>query len=478
MRESSEILALVPWNAILLVIGFPVLLLIVNEILASCERRGFQAARTLRTFRNLVLPALALQLFAKLILELPREDSFARVVETAFWVCLLYALLSLVNDVVFGAAEPGSWREKVPGLFRDLAKAVLVAIGAMFIYSMVWDREIEGAITALGIGSVVIGLALQEPLGNIVSGLKLLFERPLAVGDWVSADGVTGRVIEINWRSVHIETPTRELRVIPNVSLYKGAFSNLSRPTPLRGDSIEIGFSYDDPPNRVKEVMLDMLSGTPGVLSDPPPAVRTINYADFSIIYRMGFSVARQEELAATRDRIMTRLWYVARRAGLTIPFPIQMEYSPGENPGQPSPSPSSILARHPRFKPALNPELPDRQPSVVDYAKGEPVQRHGSRFEGFALVLTGEALLYARNQDGQDVQVGAIGPGECFGDHGTAGAPTTDISIIASTDLRVMVFNPEDIGNLLHKAPALAAEIGDAIEARRRASIAARNGR
>ncbi|MFM7538472.1 MAG: mechanosensitive ion channel protein, partial [Planctomycetota bacterium] len=88
----------------------------------------------------------------------------------------------------------------------------------------------------------------------------------------------------------------------------------------------EIGFSYDDPPNRVKEVMLDMLSDTPGVLSDPPPAVRTINYADFSIIYHMGFSVARQEELAATRDRIMTRLWYVARRAGLTIPFPIQME--------------------------------------------------------------------------------------------------------------------------------------------------------
>ncbi|MFM7110168.1 MAG: small-conductance mechanosensitive channel, partial [Planctomycetota bacterium] len=95
MREMSEILTVVPWNAILLVIGFPVLLLIVNEILASCERQGLQAARTLRTFRNLVLPALALQLFAKLILELPQEDSFARVVETVFWVCLLYSLLSL-----------------------------------------------------------------------------------------------------------------------------------------------------------------------------------------------------------------------------------------------------------------------------------------------------------------------------------------------------------------------------------------------
>ncbi|MFN9912835.1 MAG: mechanosensitive ion channel family protein, partial [Pirellulaceae bacterium] len=130
------------------------------------------------------------------------------------------------NDLVFATGDGESWRARVPKLFRDLSRAVLVAIGAMFIYSRVWGYELSNALTALGVGSVVIGLALQEPLGNIVSGLMLLFERPLNVGDWVVADGKTGKVIEINWRSVHIETATRELEIVPNVSLYKASFSN------------------------------------------------------------------------------------------------------------------------------------------------------------------------------------------------------------------------------------------------------------
>jgi small-conductance mechanosensitive channel len=464
------------WPAILLATGFPVATLILNECIAHCDRHSFPITRTLRVFRNLVAPALALELFARLVLELPPEATAARLIETVFWICLLYALLSLVNDVVFGSAEPGSWRERVPKLFRDLTKAILVAIGAMVIYSSVWGREIEGALTALGVGSVVIGLALQEPLGNIVSGLMLLFERPLNVGDWVTADGVTGKVIEINWRSVHIETPTRELRIIPNVSLYKGAFSNLSRPTPLRSDSVEIGFSYDDPPNKVKEAMLELLSSTPGVLDEPPPVVRTVNYADFSVIYRLGFSVHRQEDLAATRDRIMTRLWYVARRAGLTIPFPIQMEYGPGENPGAPPPNPSNLLSKYPRFRPAAPEGTSEHQSPVIDFAKGETIQAHGGKFDGFALILKGHASLRAKDGSGQVVEIGSIGPGECFGEHGTASGMTTDLGIVASEDVRLIVFDTDSIGNLLGKSPGLAMEIGDAIESRRQAVQAARN--
>lgn len=476
MPELFETLPDHFWSSILLAAGFPLVTLVLNECVAHCDRRSYPITRTLRVFRNLVVPALALQLFSRAILELPRETTAARVMETCFWICLLYALLSLVNDVVFGAAEQGSWLDRVPKLFRDLSRAVLVAIGAMVIYSWVWGREIEGALTALGVGSVVIGLALQEPLGNIVSGLMLLFERPLNVGDWVAADGVTGKVIEINWRSVHIETPTRELRVIPNVSLYKGAFSNLSRPTPLRSDSVEIGFSYDDPPNKVKSVMLELLSTTPGVLADPAPIVRTVNYADYSVVYRLGFSVNRQEDLAATRDRIMTRLWYVARRAGLTIPFPIQMEYNPGENPGAPAPNPGELLARHPRFKPALGNASPDHQPAVIDYAKGETIQSHGGKFDGFALILKGQAALRAKDGTGHGVEIGVIGPGECFGEHGTAGAFPTDLAIVALEDVRVMVFDTDSIGNLLGRSPGLAMEIGDAIESRRQAAQAARS--
>jgi small-conductance mechanosensitive channel len=462
------------WPAIWVAVGFPAAMLLFNEVIAACERRQVGITRTLRSIRNLVIPTAALLIFVRFVLELPQTTTTVRLLETVFWIFLLFAALGVVNDVVFGETSKDSWRGRVPKLFADLLRAVLVAVGAMVIYSNVWGREVQGALTALGVGSVVIGLALQEPLGNIVSGLMLLFERPLNVGDWVSAEGVTGKVIEINWRSVHILTPTKELRIVPNVRLYKGAFSNLSRPTTVRTEALQIGFSYDDPPNKVKEVLQSLLAETPGILRDPAPAVRTVDYADFSIIYRVAFSVAKQEDLAATRDLFMTRLWYAVRRAGLTIPFPITMEYSPGENPGAPKVSAQEWLRHHPRFKPALQVQN-STEPDVVEFAAGETIQAAGTAFPGFALMLQGQARLRARSTNGEFVEVGELGPGECFGDQLTAGPSADTLDITAVTDVRVMVFDGKTIGNLLQQSPGLASEIGDAIESRRQASLAAK---
>jgi small-conductance mechanosensitive channel len=462
------------WPAILLTIGFPLILLLLNEGIAACRNSALPLARTLSTIRNLVLPSLALLVFVRLVLELPQEHTSVRIIESAFWVFLLYALLGVVNDLIVGYVSRDSRHQQLPKLFLDLIRGLLVAIGAMVVYSRVWGGEVTGALTALGLGSIVIGLALQEPLGNVVSGLMLLLERPLNVGDWVTVGNVTGKVIEINWRSVHVETRTRELQIIPNVSLYKGAFSNLSRPTPLRKVRIEIGFSYDDPPNRVKEVMLGLLNATPGVLASPAPIVRTFNYGDFSVTYRLVFHLASEDDLDDVRDTILTRLWYVVRREGLTIPFPIAMEYGPDEVPGHPPLKASEWLVEHSRFKPAIQ-NGSATQPAVIDYARDEVVQNLGQRFQGFALILRGRAMLFAHDANGQRIEIGEIGPGECFGNQLTAGGSTDDIEIRAAEDLKVMVFDNEAIGDLLDQSPGLAAEIGDAIESRRQAAQAVR---
>jgi small-conductance mechanosensitive channel len=465
------------WPAVLLALGFPLALLLLNEAIDACRKSAYPLARTLGTVRNFVAPSLALLVFVDQVLELPRANTFLRIVESAFWLFLLYALLGIVNDVVFGAVSSDSWRQRIPKLFLDLLRVLLVALGAMVIYSRVWGHEVTGALTALGLGSIVIGLALQEPLGNIVSGLMLLFERPITLGDWVVAGGVTGQVIEINWRSVHIQTATREVQVIPNVSLYKGAFTNLSRPTPLRTEWIDIGFSYDDPPNRVKEVMLSLLNATPGVQADPPPTVRTLKYGDFSVTYRLSFSVARQEDLADVRDTVLTRLWYLVRREGLTIPFPTAMSLRPGESPGATPPTAAECLREHARFKPAIT-DGGETPPFVIDYARGESVQSADARFRGFALILKGRAVLLATDANGHSIEIGQLGPGECFGDQVTAGGSTDNLGIIAAEDLKVMVFGDQAIGELLNQSPGLAAEIGDAIEARRQAAHAARHRR
>ena len=293
---NLEILApeTIRW-AIALVLGFPLLMVILGEVALRLDRAKRPLGSTLRLVRNLVLPTLAVLLLCWKIIGLPQTSTAIRVLETLFWITLIHACLSFVNDVLFDHPAPGSWQARMPKLLLDLGRLILVIIGASLVLSMVWGLDLSKLAAALGIGSIVIGLALQEPLGNVFAGLMLLIERPVALGDWIEVGDTTGRVVEVNWRSVHVETMTREIHVIPNSELNKGTFSNLSRPTPLRTVNIDLGFSYDDPPNRVKEVLLPLLRDTPGVLDAPAPLIRTMSYDDFAITYRIIFSVSRRK---------------------------------------------------------------------------------------------------------------------------------------------------------------------------------------
>src|ERR1700712_1282345 len=215
-----------PWFGLALgiAIGLPVLLVILTEVLAWLVRRDHPAAKPVRLLRNLVLPVGAL--FALLSLASNTtgvELTWVRVVATLFGFLVILLVLSSVNVVLFGNPQEGSWRERLPSIFIDLARLGLILVGLAVLFSWVWGADIGGLITALGVTSIVIGLALQNAVGSIISGLLLLFEQPFKIGDWLSTSEGKGRVVQVNWRAVHIETPEGTL-VMPTAALADGSF--------------------------------------------------------------------------------------------------------------------------------------------------------------------------------------------------------------------------------------------------------------
>jgi small-conductance mechanosensitive channel/CRP-like cAMP-binding protein len=494
MTDPTAPLTIPLLPAATLVVGFPLLLLLLTELINSGQRRNWPVMPTLRSLRNVVVPALAVMLFVTEVWRLPSDDFFVRLVQTGFWLSVLYTALTFINDGVFGAVQRGSWQERVPKLLRDLVRGTLIALGGAIIYSQVWKQEISGALTALGLGSIVIGLALQEPLGNVVSGLMLLLERPLNIGDWLIADGTTGKVIEINWRSVHIETLLHEMRIIPNVSLYKESFSNLSRPTLERTETYDMGFSYDHPPNLVKRAMLDMLETTSGVLRQPPPEVHTLAYGDFSITYRLYFTVAGYEDVLPVRDAILTRIWYVARRHGLQIPYPIALQYRHGEPTSPPAATPTELLQRFPRYRHVRQAlldageqrkeagdggadaaETAPEGARVLMFSAGGEMLPFGSTRNGFTLIVEGNAAMSARADDGREVGIARLCPGDFYGEATISAGRPSDLRVVAETDVTVVAFDASVMAECLQRSSGLATEIGDAIETRRRAAATLR---
>jgi small-conductance mechanosensitive channel len=143
----------------------------------------------------------------------------------------------------------------VPKLLIDLARLFLILLSTAFVLGSVWNADLAGLVTALGVSSLVIGLALQDTLGSVMSGIALLFERPFSVGDWLELDGVVGQVIDINWRAVRLLTLEQEMVVIPHKLISSTMIRNFTQPNRIHAERIRIGFSYNHPPNLARQVL-------------------------------------------------------------------------------------------------------------------------------------------------------------------------------------------------------------------------------
>lgn len=191
---------------------------------------------------------------------------------------------------MFGQAKADTWRSRVPKLLIDLFRLFLVLLGGAIILATVWNTDLAGVVTALGVSSIVIGLALQDTLGSVTSGIALLFERPFTVGDWLRVGDMVGQVIDINWRAVRLQTFEREMVIIPHKLISSEIIRNFSQPLRLHAERIRIGFSYDDdPPNLPKQVLQATAIETQGILLQPEPQIFTVSYDDSAITYEVKF---------------------------------------------------------------------------------------------------------------------------------------------------------------------------------------------
>src|ERR1700710_326247 len=253
-----------PWFywAVGVAVGFPICLVLLTELHNALRRRGSALARPVHLVRNYVLPLAALLLLLVQAIQVSGETTPVRVVATVFGFVVLVLLLSGLNATMFQGAPEGSWRKRIPSIFLDVARFALIAVGVGLMLAYIWGANVGGLFTALGISSIVLGLALQNSVGQIISGLLVLFEQPFQIGDWIETPTARGRVVEVNWRATHVDTGGG-LHIIPNSVLAAPSFTNFSRPPGSHSVSISTVFSIDDPPDDVCRMLSRVASSLP-----------------------------------------------------------------------------------------------------------------------------------------------------------------------------------------------------------------------
>jgi hypothetical protein len=145
------------WPALLIVVGLPIALLLLQELHNLLARRNSSYARPVMLLRNWVLPALAAYLLIQQIEYTDGSPTWSKISATVFGFLIMLMVLSAANAALFGEARAGSWRDRLPGIFVDLGRLILIVIGIALLLSWVWGANIGGLITA-GVSPLIIDL--------------------------------------------------------------------------------------------------------------------------------------------------------------------------------------------------------------------------------------------------------------------------------------------------------------------------------
>ena len=179
-----------------------------------------------------------------------------------------------------------------PRIHRDLLQAFLYfAVGLVALRAA--GVEPVSLLATSAVLTAVLGLSLQETLGNLFAGLALQAQPPFSVGDWLQfAEGPEGigRVLEINWRATHLVTLAEVEVIVPNGVIAKAALRNFSRPTPVMRHTTTLVLPDSVPPHRIQDIVLRTLRDLSGVLSTPAPSVLVGTFVERGAYIRSAIS--------------------------------------------------------------------------------------------------------------------------------------------------------------------------------------------
>jgi small-conductance mechanosensitive channel len=158
-----------------------------------------------------------------------------------------------------------------PAVIRHLLLTLLYSVAVLFILGNVAGVNVMPLLATSTVVTVVLGLALQDTLGNLFAGLSLHVERPFSIGDWIAVDGVEGQVVEVAWRATRIRTLTRDVVSIPNAAIAKARVQNFDLPTALTGRNLEVLVTLGASPAQMERAVRAAAAEVPRVLAEPVP---------------------------------------------------------------------------------------------------------------------------------------------------------------------------------------------------------------
>ncbi|PYQ36549.1 MAG: hypothetical protein DMF55_04650 [Acidobacteria bacterium] len=402
----------------------------------------------------------------------------------AIGIAVALVLTRVLDYVFFDVAFRLRRKTPAPALLRQLVGLLVFGVTAAILLHVILQVELTGVLATSAVLTVVIGLALQETLGNLFSGLALHLEKTVQVGDMIRSGETFGTVEQLSWRAIKLRTMEGNVLLIPNSVASRERLEVFPRPGRPIARILRVGLEYDHPPAPAREALEAAARDVPGVAAYPEPVAYVKSFGDFSISYELRYWLEDYSKFLDLDSQIHERVWYRLDREGIRIAFPLirQWQYSAGTlTAASRREAVESAIASVDLF--ALLSD--DAKGRVADgarerrFAAGETVVKEGDRGSSMFVVESGRLGVSAHGTVGQSQRLAVLEPGTPFGEISLlTGDPRTAtvralteatlLEIDKSTLLPILRENPSIVGMLELTMQERRKRAADALEAAR----------
>ena len=387
------------------------------------------------------------------------------------WALVLTRLLDYVFfDVVFRLRR----RVAAPALLRQLVGILVFGICVAILFKLILpDVSLGALLTTSAIITAVIGLALQDTLGNLFAGLALHLEKTVQVGDMVRHGDTYGIVQQLSWRAIRLRTTEGNLVLIPNSVAGKEKLEVFPRPGPPIARVLNVGLEYEASPERAFETLRQAASGVPGIAPSPEPVVFVKSFDAYAVTYEVRYWLQDFADYLEVDSRIRERAWYALRRAGLSIAYPLirQHQFRAGKiEPAERRANIAAAIERAELFAPLAKEEreLLANGSQERFYAPGEIIVREGEVGSSMFVIEAGRVSVSIQGAAGESRELTVLEAGSAFGEISLLTGEPRTATVRAVTETALVEIAKPSLAPVLHQHPALTQTI-EATMARRR---------
>ena len=382
-----------------------------------------------------------------------------------------WILIRLIDAIVFDLVFTKRTRSQAPHLLRDIVAIALYLFFFASAITVLFQKSMTGLLGATTVVAAVLGLALQDTLGNLFAGISMHMERGIHVGDVLHSGEFIGVIERITWRAVRLRTFDNNIVMIPNSLIARERLEIFPNESP-NGRTVMISVTYTAPPAKVIEVLERAARNVNGISRKIACLVRIGSFDSSAVNYEIRYWT----ETYALRDTIDAEIrkaaWYALRRHGISQPYPIRsLQMLPAESAAVTS-SNVSVLERLLEID-MLLPLSDGEHRRIADgtrthrYGRGETIIHAGEA--GSSMFIVDEGTVSIRvNEGAGSREIAQLGPGSLFGEMALLTGESRVADVVASTEVVTLEITKDTLQPILIENPSLASALTEKVLERR----------